>query len=818
MEHRLTKSNDRKNYGRVFLLALLIAACAWLPFVIYNKGLFLYYGDFNVQQIPFYQLAHDAVRSGSWRWNWYTDLGANFIGSYSFYLLFSPFFWLTVPLPTAWLPYMMAPLLVLKSACAATTAYAYIRRFMRDLPLAVFVSLLYAFSGFSVYNIFFNHFHEAIVFFPLLLIGLEKAMTENKVGYFAGAIAINAVVNYWFFIGEAVFVAVYFFVRLTSPDWKLTGRKFLRIALEVILGMGIAMAAFLPSVLAIMGNPRTTSDNFLNGTALWYYSNPQRYLGILHSFFFCPDMPALNNMFPDHGAQWSSLAAYLPLFGAAGVIGFYSVGKRNWLRRMLTVCAVMALVPMFNHLFVLLNNSYYTRWFYMPTLLCVLATGVTLERTLADPDFGGMERGLKVSGVVIGIILLMVGFTPKRVDGEWQFGTYRWVYLFLGTSLITVLGYAASVWLMRRARFGRNFRQKLYASIMAACFLFTFGCMLIGKISYPDTSWITENALPARNQMSMSAEGVYERCDIYEGDDNLGMYWNIPNIQCFHSIVPVSLMEFYPDVGIKRDVSSKPSTNYYALRNVLSVRWLYVSEDSEEQMPMQGYEYRTNRYGYNIYENTNYIPMGFAYDNYMTVEDWDQLSGELKTRAMTAAVYLDADAISRNSDILSPMPDNWKGYLTYDDCCENSAVRRSEACDSFTVTNAGFEAETSYDRDRLVFFSVPYDKGWSAEVNGEPAEIYKASVGFMCVRVPAGQSHIAFSYTAPGLKIGVCVSAVSLLGLALFILLARRKGLLMDRRVPAAKAAQTLPENDSAPEGETPAPEDEAPSPETPKE
>lgn len=61
--------------------------------------------------------AHDAVRSGEVLWNSYTDLGANFIASYSFYLLFSPFFWLTLPFPSEMVPYLMAPLLMLKTAC-----------------------------------------------------------------------------------------------------------------------------------------------------------------------------------------------------------------------------------------------------------------------------------------------------------------------------------------------------------------------------------------------------------------------------------------------------------------------------------------------------------------------------------------------------------------------------------------------------------------------------------------------------------------------------------------------------------------------------
>ena len=84
--------NEFKNYLRIFLLAGIISVIIFLPFLIFYKGVFLLYGDYNVQQIPFYQLAHDAVRKGDFGWNWKTDLGANFIASYSFYLLGSPFF------------------------------------------------------------------------------------------------------------------------------------------------------------------------------------------------------------------------------------------------------------------------------------------------------------------------------------------------------------------------------------------------------------------------------------------------------------------------------------------------------------------------------------------------------------------------------------------------------------------------------------------------------------------------------------------------------------------------------------------------------
>ena len=58
---------------------------------------------------------------------------------------------------------------------------------------------------------------------------------------------------------------------------------------------------------------------------------------------------------------------------------------------------------------------------------------------------------------------------------------------------------------------------------------------------------------------------VESRIDIYEGMDNQAMFWQMPTIQAFHSIVPGSIMEFYPSIGVTRDVGSRPETDVYGL-------------------------------------------------------------------------------------------------------------------------------------------------------------------------------------------------------------------------------------------------------------
>ncbi|MEG0229302.1 MAG: hypothetical protein RR640_01735, partial [Oscillospiraceae bacterium] len=65
------------NYSKVFWLCFIITAIFFLPSVIQGSGVHTYYGDYVVQQIPFYKHCHQMVREGNIFWDWGTDLGAN---------------------------------------------------------------------------------------------------------------------------------------------------------------------------------------------------------------------------------------------------------------------------------------------------------------------------------------------------------------------------------------------------------------------------------------------------------------------------------------------------------------------------------------------------------------------------------------------------------------------------------------------------------------------------------------------------------------------------------------------------------------------
>ena len=103
-------------------------------------------------------------------------------------------------------------------------------------------ALMYAFSGYSIYNIFFNHFHEVIAFFPLLLIAMEEFFIEERRGTFALAVGLLAFVNYYFFFGEVIFAVLYFIVcAFTRKEYRVTVKKFLLLGIEAVIGLLMAM-------------------------------------------------------------------------------------------------------------------------------------------------------------------------------------------------------------------------------------------------------------------------------------------------------------------------------------------------------------------------------------------------------------------------------------------------------------------------------------------------------------------------------------------------------------------------------------------------
>ena len=764
------REQDRKKFWQAVGLCALTAAIFFLPFYILDGGFFHYAGDFNSQQISFYRYMNGFVKGAGYpdsafagaphnTFSWATDLGSGVMNAYSFYLYGSPFFWLSVLLPQSWLPYMMVPLLVLKFGVAGGGAYLYLRRYVKNANYAVLGACLYALSGFAVYNVFFNHFVDVVALFPYLLWALDEAIYENRHGLFAFWVAVNLLNNYFFFVGQVIFLCIYFVCKMTAKDFRLTGRKFGHLLWESVLGVAMGCLLLFPAVLSLLQNPRTI--DLSSGWGFLTYAKVQQYLAILLSWILPPDSPYLTSVWSEGVIKWTSMTAYLPLCSLAGAMAYWRSRKADSKKRIVAVCAVCALVPVLNSAFYALNSSYYARWYYMPTLILAAMTVNALEDPEVDLD--APARG--ISWIMLAALVFAV--VPVRDDTTetWSFGVLKnpgQFFTVLGFGLLGLMlyRYLCGVW-----RQDSRFVQRMTAAVLVFACAFTMVHIGIGKFGqwHTDSDLVEQdtNALLLKNDLP---EGDY-RIDTYKIHDNIGMWLDKSCLQYFGSTAAPSILSFYPGLGVKRDVRSEPEITNYALRGLLSVEYLITTPEKRESFEDEadeGWTYLGDVDGYTLYHNDNYVPMGFTYDYYVTEATYEASIKTLRSNLLLRALVLEDEDVAKYSSYLTELPDALLDDLHYDSYTQDCADRRAHSCSVFQMNNAGFHAEITLDKANLVFFSVPYDDGFTAYVNGEKTDILRVDEGLMAVLCQPGASSIDFVYQADGLSASRVVTAVAI--------------------------------------------------------
>lgn len=848
-------NNNPKTYFKLFAGGILLYLIMVLPFLVYHDGIFFYYGDYNVQQVPFYILAHRAVRNGTFFWNSGIDLGSSMGGAFSFYLWGSPFFWLTILFPEKWIPYMLPVMMSLKCGTAMCTSYAWIRTQTKTSRAAVIGALLYTFSGFQACNIVFQHFHDATAFFPLYLLAFDRAVQKKKWTGFTLMTALMSVINYYFFFGQVIFIVIYYIVRYAvHQNLKKTGKQIIGLLLNGALGLLCVSFFLVQSLSGIMGNSRL--DNHISGIDMLIYPDHQTPLAILKAMFMIPDLVARGTVFSSDNIRNGSLACYIPCFALSGVIAYFMEGKmkgaRNWKKHLILVCLVMAFIPVLNSLFSALNDGYYARWFYMPLLVMVCMTGEVLER----PDPKALRIGTLISSAITAGFLIYCAW-PVSVNGRatW-FGRSEYTYLLRTEFLGTVVQLAVLIWLVfvyepyvngsRRIRktkeelpsvsiennsMKKNSREEILIEtstdgdfageislkkssieknsldespaeehsmeessagkaavemkgrklgqnrkpgvtivqlimVIACCMITTMSVLFNGNSLIAYTGGVKWKQQMLDNVPELPGYDSFARIETDNTSTNYDMVWGIPTIHCFNSTVNPSIFSFYLQIGMRRTVESTLPMERVGARAMLSMK--YYLENSlvtpektfEDKGGLIGYTFTNQSDGYKIYTNEHFIPMGFTYDHYITKDNYDALSKSgAADRMLVRDIILTQEQKEKYGDLLIEDTGAVTELLDDDTFLAACDARAATACTDFRFTNRGFEATADLPSENLVFFSVPYDKGFRAWVDGEEVTVECVDDGLMAIDVPAGQHSIVFTYLPYGLIPCVLISA-----------------------------------------------------------
>ena len=195
--------------------------------------------------------------------------GMNFFGVF-FFFLSSPFSFLVAFVDKSDILLFANVLVLLKMCTISITASLYFKKKHPDNPLLnIFLSVLYAYSGYTMMYYQNVIWLDIVYLFPLLMLGLEY-LKEGKKPLFIAALSACVIVNYYLSYMLVVFLLLYVGVWLMlSKDRKFAVNFVLCCAISAF----VSAIVWLPSLMQYFSSGRTSSilDNLRSSAIFTAY-------------------------------------------------------------------------------------------------------------------------------------------------------------------------------------------------------------------------------------------------------------------------------------------------------------------------------------------------------------------------------------------------------------------------------------------------------------------------------------------------------------------------------------------------------------------
>lgn len=101
-------------------------------------------------------------------------------------------------------------------------------------------------------------------------------------------------------------------------------------------------------------------------------------------------------------------------------------------------------------------------------------------------------------------------------------------------------------------------------------------------------------------------------------------------------------------------------------------------------------------------------------------------------------------------------------------------LNRNSVCQQESFSDTEIHLRATTDAPKVLFLSIPYDKGWSIYDNGKELDVMHVNIGFIGAYLEPGEHELLVKYRTPGLYEGAAISGITAL-ILLFVWFKRRR-------------------------------------------
>ena len=661
-----------------FLILIAIGFGFYLYMLIENNFSLAYGGDYTAQYIPMgyhiWDYYHEWFATGHFTlFDSTLYLGVNSIGSNAYYGLFSPFNIIIVIFPRNWVPQSVAISSIIKLAVAGMFFSMYMQRaFSVKEKVANICGIAYAFAGWGAFYLWYNNYQDILVFFPLVLLGCERAIKEYKPWTLCVGVFFLSICNYVLMVPYIICAFIYamfrFFQQIRTKkavdNLKVLGMGFIGFA------GGLLMALFIvaPAFMATMSSPKLEIKSY--GTLLkealfagkfgdffkllfsWKVAEdqhsrviPNRVWYPILEFFVpattCRSLPSLEMYGWDFDDIAVSLWCYVPFIMFLVPALIQSGKEKKWSHYIGFVLLTLTLFTPFMYFLTMGFSNGYARWTLFIASSLIAYVGIYMDKI---PNVSRWHIHIGFGFAIAGIIAAWLLTWKIYVPNTEKYGEYMHRFVEKGvdyTNLVFILElvYVTGVYLALFFLYNKKAFHIVMTLFVAA------EAIAMGNFVTEGHGWDT--TYNNGYQENERFKGVLDKAT--KGDDSyyriyssIGDSWSVNNsfinnyrsVGFFHSLYNFEIDDFSLWTGLRngsKSVSGDYRGKYQDIDNLLGVKYYFISKRkskyaSIEQSNPNGYianvpfDFEENKdaenenLDYLVFENKNLSEFGYSYD------------------------------------------------------------------------------------------------------------------------------------------------------------------------------------------------------------
>lgn len=554
---------------------------------------------------------------GSLFMSWNMGMGNNFYTTFAYYLV-SPLNLLVVFFSKENINTFIIITTLLKLILIYNSMIAFLEyRFKNKSRSAILFALAYTFSTYTIQYLFHIMWLDAIYMLPLMCIGIEKYLKNNKISTFIIISALNMLFNYYLGFITILFSGIYFIVRLVEQENITLKSKIIKFTVFVIgciISFGISMILFLPSFMQVKGTMKLQNrlveihkKEFLNYFNIIFNNHNQeleQQSGLIFSSTLTLILLPLYFTNKNISKKSKILSALLIIFMALPVIS--PILNKIW------------------HGMTTPNCFYYRYAFCLIFYINMIAYQEYINRDKIS------KKSLLIETAVF--LLILLGEIILINHGTWKNKNLQINSVII--SSIVVISTIILLFLQKSDKIRNKISKHIIKSITIVIFVIDIGISMNSyNTTNPDNYFILKsvhNYDNVINRILPSETDRHQERIIFNPDDNsfnLSMKYDYSSIDYFTSSRNRTTLRNMYSLGynVQRETAlwiTSDSGDWFNY-SLAGVKYIITRENLDNDNKIYGYEYK-GKYGeFNIYETQNTLPFAYIVNSNQQQEEID---------------------------------------------------------------------------------------------------------------------------------------------------------------------------------------------------